>query len=135
MNVLFVASEATPFVKIGGLADVAGSLPFALKKLQSSTIPHQIDLDIRLVIPFHPIIQTESLGLIKITEFSIQSLSDEIRVQAYNFKFKGVPVYLIETPPIKTETAVYSADLEADGYKYVSFSIAVLELAKNLDIS
>jgi starch synthase len=132
MNVLFVASEATPFVKVGGLADVAGSLPIALKKLQSSTDPHQIELDIRLVIPFHPIIQTESLGLIKITEFSIQTLSDEIRVQAYNFKYKGVPVYLIETPTIKTETAVYSADLEADGYKYVSFSIAVLELAKNL---
>ena len=30
LNVLFVASEAVPFVKTGGLADVAGSLPKAL---------------------------------------------------------------------------------------------------------
>ena len=30
MNVLFVASEAFPFCKTGGLADVAGSLPIAL---------------------------------------------------------------------------------------------------------
>lgn len=33
MNVLFLASEGTPFAKTGGLADVAGSLPGALKGL------------------------------------------------------------------------------------------------------
>ena len=32
LKVLYVASEAVPFVKTGGLADVAGSLPKALKK-------------------------------------------------------------------------------------------------------
>ena len=31
MNVLYVASEAVPFAKTGGLADVAGSLPKALR--------------------------------------------------------------------------------------------------------
>lgn len=31
MKVLYVASEAVPFAKTGGLADVAGSLPKALK--------------------------------------------------------------------------------------------------------
>ena len=33
MRVLLVASEATPFAKTGGLADVAGSLPAALERL------------------------------------------------------------------------------------------------------
>ena len=32
MKVLFVASEALPFIASGGLGDVAGSLPQALRK-------------------------------------------------------------------------------------------------------
>jgi starch synthase len=42
MKVLIVASEAVPFAKTGGLADVIGSLPQALKKE---------NVDVRVVIP------------------------------------------------------------------------------------
>ena len=31
-NILFVSSEAMPFIKTGGLADVVGSLPLAIDK-------------------------------------------------------------------------------------------------------
>ena len=33
MKILFATSECVPFVKTGGLADVAGALPKQLKKL------------------------------------------------------------------------------------------------------
>ena len=42
LKVLYVASEAVPFVKTGGLADVAGSLPKELK---------QKGVDVRVVMP------------------------------------------------------------------------------------
>lgn len=41
-NILFVASECVPFIKTGGLADVAGALPKALDKSR---------YDVRVVLP------------------------------------------------------------------------------------
>jgi len=35
INVLFLAAEAEPFVKVGGLGDVAGTLPRALRALSN----------------------------------------------------------------------------------------------------
>ena len=41
-NVLFIASEAVPFIKTGGLADVVGSLPKYFNK---------DEFDVRVMIP------------------------------------------------------------------------------------
>ena len=50
LKVLYAASEAVPFVKTGGLADVAGSLPKELK---------QKGVDVRVVIPKYSGIKEE----------------------------------------------------------------------------
>ena len=47
LKVLFLSAEASPLVKIGGLGDVAGSLPSVLKSLPESP-------DVRVAIPFTP---------------------------------------------------------------------------------
>ena len=44
MKVLFAASEALPFIKVGGLGDVMGALPKELNKM---------GVDARVVIPFY----------------------------------------------------------------------------------
>ena len=52
INVLFLAAEAAPLVKVGGLGDVSGSLPLALRALSAPgwSGPR---IDVRLVLPFH----------------------------------------------------------------------------------
>ena len=42
MKILYASSEAHPLIKTGGLADVSGSLPRAIKNLRH---------DVRLVLP------------------------------------------------------------------------------------
>ena len=44
-KILFVASEAAPFVVTGGLGDVIGALPAA--------IMNKSDMDVRVVLPFY----------------------------------------------------------------------------------
>ena len=53
LRVLFVAAEAEPYVKIGGLGDVAGSLPLAVRSIPASDLKGR-QIDARLIIPFHP---------------------------------------------------------------------------------
>lgn len=50
MNILYITSESTPFIKTGGLADVSGSLPKDIKKNNH---------DIRVVLPLYSQIPQE----------------------------------------------------------------------------
>ncbi|OGN92014.1 MAG: hypothetical protein A2Y88_04450 [Chloroflexi bacterium RBG_13_48_10] len=133
INVLFMASEADPLIKIGGLGDVAGSLPHALKMVGSSSTLMSAELDVRLVIPFHPGIRTDRYPSRPIAEYKIRSVDQELQVKAFYLEINGLPVYLISGKPIDTETGVYSANLVTDAFKYVFFSIATLSLARKLD--
>jgi len=132
LNVLFIASEADPFIKIGGLADVAGSLPRALKEINRTVPPDATNFDIRLVIPYHPQLRWEEYSPQLVAEYPIQTFDGEILARVFSVEADGLPVYFISGDPIDQETGVYSADLEADGYKYVFFSLACLELTRRL---
>ncbi len=127
LKILFLAAEAEPFVKVGGLGDVAGSLPLTLKTT--------CDLDIRLVIPFHGAIQRKAFHLKRLTSFQVPKPGRPIRAEALEADLHGLPVYLISGAPIHADAPVYTADPRLDGYKFTFFSLAALELTRLLDWS
>lgn len=132
IKVLFLAAEAAPFVKIGGLADVAGSLPRALQSL-SEEETNGIKLDIRLAIPLHMVIRSEAATLRPVANFSLARSGNEVNAQVFETRLEHLPVYFIAGDPINTSGSVYSANAAQDGEKYTFFSIAALEMTKHLD--
>jgi hypothetical protein len=55
IKIAFLAAEAEPYVKIGGLADVAGTLPLELRSLSKESPSRNggnLELDIRLILPY-----------------------------------------------------------------------------------
>jgi starch synthase len=126
INILFLAAEAEPFVKIGGLADVAGSLPPALRRL-SSLDSREITLDVRLMLPRHRVIQGMTSDLQPVAEFSLTRDGKGIPVQVFETKKKGMPVYFIDGEPISSAPTVYSSNQAQDREKYAFFSLAAME--------
>ena len=124
INVLFLAAEAEPFVKVGGLGDVAGSLPRALRGLSDE----ELKVDVRLVLPLHAVIRAE--GLKPLGMFGLPRGGSEVQVEAFETILNGLPVYLISGEPVRAGGSVYSFDAKLDAEKYSFFSLAALELPR-----
>ena len=100
LKVLFLSPEVVPFAKSGGLADVAGSLPIALKRL---------GVDVRLVLPLYRTVREGN--------FEIRPVLKKLEVPLGQEKFKtnvletqlgpGVPVYLIEREDLYDRPNLY----------------------------
>ena len=127
INVLFLAAEADPFIKVGGLGDVAGSLPAALRSLSND----EFSVDVRLAIPFHPAMHID--GLRPLGMFNLIKGETELQVETTETTLKGVPVYLIGGDLIRLNGSVYSSDANLDAEKYAFFSLAALEIPKQVD--
>src|SRR5215212_9738559 len=95
INILFLAAEAEPFVKVGGLGDVAGTLPRALRALSNG----EIKLDVRLALPMHSVIKPDTLRPLGI--YAIPRSGSEIQVEAFEGNLDGMPVYLLNGDPIR----------------------------------
>ena len=129
INVLFLAAEAEPFVKVGGLGDVAGTLPRALRALSND----EIKVDVRLALPHHSVIRSDTFRPVGI--YSIPHGKTEVQVDAYEGILDGMPVYFINGEPIRASGSVYSSNNKLDAEKYTFFSLAALELPRQINWS
>lgn len=132
LNVLFAAAEADPFVKVGGLGDVAGSLPNAIARL-SNTGELASRVDIRLVIPFYPQLKDKTFQLQPVASYNIKSVNGPVRAEVFSTDFTGITTYLISGEPIQRTAAVYGTDFKSDGEKFIFFSLACLALPHALN--
>ena len=131
IKVLFLASEADPLVKVGGLGDVAGSLPPALARL-SAEKTGGTTIDVRTVIPFHAAVRKKVPGAEFLFDFAVPAADGPLQAQAFRTEANGVTIYLIAGEPFGPEAPVYSPDAAVGGQAYIFFSMAVLEFIKKL---
>src|SRR5512138_2550748 len=111
INVMFLAAEADPFVKVGGLGDVAGALPRALRSLPAD-VTGDVKLDLRLVLPLHPAVRADTLR--PLIMYSIPRGGSEVQVEVFETVLDGMPVYFISGEPIRSSGSVYSLKSELD---------------------
>jgi starch synthase len=123
LKILLVSSEAVPFAKVGGLADVAGSLPKALRRLGH---------DARLALPKYGRINEAEFGLSKVLDsLPVPVGSDHEPASIFESAVEGMPVYLVGSDKYFGREEVYGYD--DDGERFVFFCRAALEMLKNLD--
>ena len=122
MNVLFVAAEVAPLIKTGGLADVAGALPAALRAL---------DHDVRVVMPFYRQLRDRGLrveGPIAATFLPLGERAEELRI--WRVADSAVPTYLLDIPAAFERGSIYGDG--DDNRRFTLFSRGVLALMQQL---
>jgi starch synthase len=123
VNVLFTSVEAAPFAKVGGMADVVGSLPAALRRL---------GVDARVVMPGTGSIPHQKYNITHRFGFKFAHRGGVSEVQVYGTEWKGVPVYFVQAwPYLGQERSVYQ-DVSQDYPRFIFFSQVVQAVAWQL---
>ncbi len=123
-TVLFVASEANPFIATGGLADVIGSLPVALAERDK--------YDVRVIIPLYGTMEEGyKTHLTYLCNFNVPVAWRNQYCGLFSYKKNGVTFYFIDNEYyFKRDTLYGHYD---DGERFAFFSRAVLECMQHLD--
>lgn len=134
MHVVFVASEAVPFAKTGGLADVIGSLPLALERRGhrvSVFLPCYGEVWWRSGQPIHA---TGCRFTVRMADRPV-----EASVQASRMPGGGAAVYLIDQPGYFDRDQLYvgpdGSDYPDNAERFAFFDRAVLEAIERLELA
>jgi starch synthase len=124
-DVLFASSEALPLIKTGGLADVAGSLPVALRSLGE---------DARLILPAYPHALKQVRELRLACELRLPGALSSVRLLSGFMPDRDLPVYLVDAPEHfcregNPYTDVSGRDWGDNAERFLLFSWAVATVA------
>lgn len=123
MKVLYAVSEAKPFIASGGLADVAGSLPVALRRRL---------IGCRLVMPMYEGIPDEYKNEMRfITHITVPVAWRRQYCGIFELKYQGVICYFIDNQYYFKRQGIYGHYDDAERFAF--FSRAVLEMIPYID--
>ncbi len=123
MKILYAASEAAPFIKVGGLGDVAGALPKALCRAGD---------DVRVILPFYASIaeKLKEQCTLKSSFFFDNAWRNQY-CGIYQAEMDGVTYYLLDNEYYFNRPQTYGEF--DDGERFAYISRAVLECLPQID--
>ena len=123
-SVLFVASEANPYLGSGGLADVIGSLP--------KTLAANGKYDVRVVMPLYGDINDKYRSQMRfLMNFNVPLAWRNQYCGVFSLKADGVTFYFIDNEYYFKRSGLYG--FYDDGERFAYFSKAALEMMVHLD--
>ncbi|MBQ9392966.1 MAG: glycogen synthase [Oscillospiraceae bacterium] len=123
MNILFAASEAAPFCKTGGLADVAGSLPVALAEGGDN---------VAVILPLYGQIGEEWRSRMTYRKYIYVDLAWRHEYCGlFSLSYRGVTWYFVDNEKYFRRGALYGEF--DDGERFAFFCRAVADLLPHLD--
>ena len=124
-KILFVASEAVPFIKTGGLADVVGSLPKCIDKRY---------FDVRVIMPKYVCIKQQWKDIMEYkTHFYMDYHWKKEYVGIFEAVVEGVTYYFIDNETMFNGMKPYSDNAYEDIVKFAFFSKAALSILPVID--
>ena len=125
MKILFAVSEAVPFIKSGGLADVAGALSGALIKKGH---------DVRVMLPLYSAIETqykEQMEFVKSVNVPLGWRNQNCGIK--ELELNKVKFYFLDNEYYFARSKIYGE--YDDGERFAFFSKAVLECVSQMDFT
>lgn len=118
MEILFVAAEAAPLAKVGGMGDVVGSLPKVLRKMGH---------DVRIFMPYYGFLP-DKVDIPEEPVWKGTAMFNDFAVYETTLPESDVPVYLFGHPAFDPRK-VYGGDDEA--WRFTFFANGAAEFAWN----
>ena len=126
-SVVFLGSEAAPFIATGGLADVMGSLPKAIAK--------NGNYDVSCILPLYSLIKPEFKEKLEyITSFTVNLSWRTQYCGVYKYEYEGVKFYFIDNEYYFKRDGSKIYGFYDDGERFAYFSKAALDTIATLRI-